>query len=255
MGPPGTAGSSPPQRRRQGKGIGQKPHSSVRVAGKTSVPHVVLSPSADGYPVRHRLFSGLVRAVEVMGDPACLSGRRSVAFIASERIPGELILRTYDFMRRRSPDGPAFVSGFHSPMERQCLELLLARRVPVVICPARSLRRMRVPLVWRPALKEGRLMIASGNLGSSRRPTVRLATARNLFCASLADEAFIPYAAPGGKTERLAQDLVSAGMPLMTLGHTDTRALVVLGARLVDEGPDREIGAEPAAPGEPLFSF
>jgi hypothetical protein len=76
--------------------------------------------------------------LSVIGDLNLLS-RSTVGLLCSVRCPGRIILDAYDFARRTPQDGAAIIGGFHSPMERTCLNTLLARHVPVVYCPARRL--------------------------------------------------------------------------------------------------------------------
>jgi hypothetical protein len=108
--------------------------------------------------------------------------------------------------------------------------------------------------MWQGAIAEKRLVVVSSMIGKTRRPTARLAAARNLLVVSLADEALIPFATAGGKTERLARQLVSDAVRLLTFGHSDTRNLVALGAEVIDEHPIRSSSSTPG-PGEAsLFS-
>jgi hypothetical protein len=67
---------------------------------------------------------------EALGDGALL-GRRKVALICSQKCPGDVILKTYDFARLVRDLGIAIVSGFHSPIERDCLSILLRGPGPV----------------------------------------------------------------------------------------------------------------------------
>jgi hypothetical protein len=65
--------------------------------------------------------------------------RASLALFCSIRCPGKLILETYDFARAVRDVGVPIVSGFHTPMEKECLDLLLRGTQPVLVCPARSI--------------------------------------------------------------------------------------------------------------------
>ena len=53
------------------------------------------------------------------------------------------------------------IGGFQTPMEKEYLRLLLRGSQPVVICPAPCIENMRVPIEWRPAFYEERLLILS----------------------------------------------------------------------------------------------
>ena len=157
------------------------------------------------------------------------------ALFCSARCPGDLILKTYDLARAMRDAGVPVISGFQTPMEKECLRLLLRGRQPVVVCPARGIGNMRIPADWRPALEEGRLLVFSSFSSSHRRPTAELATQRNSIVASLASQIFIAHAAPGSKTEAFARNLADAGKPLLTLESPANANLLEMGALVVAE--------------------
>ena len=72
---------------------------------------------------------------DALGDEALL-GRRKLALICSQKCPGDVILKTYDFARLVRQSGIAIVSGFHSPIEKDCLPILLRGPDPIVIIRA-----------------------------------------------------------------------------------------------------------------------
>lgn len=125
------------------------------------------------------------------------------------------------------------IGGFHSPMEKGCLSLLLRGTQPVIICPARSLEKMRVPAEWRTPLAKGRLLLLSPFTENNHRMTASLAHKRNEFVARLADKVFVAHAAPDSKTERFCRDALPWGKPLLTLENDDNAHLLALGARQV----------------------
>ena len=158
---------------------------------------------------------------------------KKLALFCSVKCPGALILQTYDLARALRDAGVTVISGFHSPMEKECLALLLRGTQPVIVCPARGLERMRLPTAWKAPLAQGRLLIVSPFAGKQHRITADLARKRNEFVAALADEVFFAYAAPGSKTERFCHDVLAWGKPLLTLESDDNAHLLALGARAV----------------------
>ena len=152
------------------------------------------------------------------------------ALFCSNRCPGDLILKTYDLARVIRDAGVPVIGGFQTPMERECLRLLLRGDQPVVVCPARGINNMRLPHDWRPALDKGRLLVLSPFPATARRPTAELAAQRNDLVALLAAQVFIAHAAPGSKTEAFALKLAATGKPLLTLGSPANANLVRMGA-------------------------
>ena len=155
------------------------------------------------------------------------------ALFCSNRCPGDLILKTYDLARALRDAGVPVIGGFQTPMERECLRLLLRGSQPVVVCPARGIDNMRIPREWRPALDEDRLLVLSPFPATARRPTAELAAQRNHLVAYLAQRFFIAHAAPGSKTEAFARKLAESGKPLLTLDSPANANLVEMGAQEV----------------------
>ena len=170
------------------------------------------------------------------------------ALFCSNRCPGDLILKTYDFARAmRDADVPV-IGGFQTPMERECLRLLLRGSQPLVVCPARGIDNMRIPRDWRSAFDEGRLLVLSPFPATARRPTAELAAQRNDLVADLAQRVFIAHAAPGSKTEAFAHKLTDTGKPLLTLDSPANEELLGMGAQVVRIGGTCETNSHSIRP-------
>ena len=156
-----------------------------------------------------------------------------IGFFCSVRCPGDAILKTYDLARMLRETDVTIVGGFQSPMEKECLDLLLRGSASVVVCPARGLGRMRILKSWKKPLAEGRLLILSFFDDNIRRPTADLAVKRNAHIAALADRILIAHAEKGGKTEELCKDALAAGKPVFAIDSPDNAHLVELGVALV----------------------
>ena len=155
------------------------------------------------------------------------------ALFCSNRCPGDLILKTYDLARAMRDAGVPVIGGFQTPMERECLRLLLRGKQPVVVCPARGIDNMRVHRDWRPALHDGRLLVLSPFPATARRPTAVLAAQRNDLVADLSQRIFIAHAAPGSRTESFARKLIESGKPLLTLVSPANTSLMEMGVQEV----------------------
>lgn len=196
----------------------------ISVLSREAVPHPV---ALDRYLADHGL-----EEVTSLGNPDILANHL-LALFCSVRCPGDLILKTYDLARSLRDQGYAVVGGFHSPMEKECLRLLLRGAQPVVVCHARSLEGMRIPKDWRIALADGRMLLLSPFADKHRRVTAKLAAARNMFVATLAESVFIAYAEPGGKTEQFCREVVSSGKQVLTFESGENANLIALGARAI----------------------
>jgi predicted Rossmann fold nucleotide-binding protein DprA/Smf involved in DNA uptake len=125
-----------------------------------------------------------------------------VGLFCSVRCPGDAILGAYDAARKLRDEGVTVVSGFHSPVEKECLRILLRGKQPIIICLARSLGRLRLPAEWRQALALGRLLLVS-RFEKARRADKNAARRRNELVAALSDEVLIIHADPSGSIEHI----------------------------------------------------
>lgn len=204
---------------------------------------VTLSPEDRAWPagLAERLGSTAPPAVRVIG-PAALLVKRKTALFCSARAPGDSILRAHDAARRLRDEGATVISGFHSPIEKECLRILLRGEQPIIICPARSLEGMRLPSNWKRGIDSGRLLLLSPFLDAVRRVSAVNAERRNEFVAALADEVFIAYIAPGGNLEGLSRRIVDWGLPITQLAPhpfsetADRRRMSVMPGNLPSDG-------------------
>ena len=176
-----------------------------------------INQNEESYPpeLRRYLKAEAPSCIQVTGNSELLQ-RRPLALFSSVKCPGSLILKTYDLAQRLRDDGIPVIGGFHSPMEKECLLLLLRGSQPVIICPNRTLSGMRLPAEWKKPISEGRLLIVSPFDEKLRRGTFQTALYRNKLVAALADRIFITYAAPNSKTEAFCRQVVEWGKKVYT---------------------------------------
>jgi len=134
------------------------------------------------------------------------------AFFCSVRCPGNLVLKAYDLAQRWRAENQPVIGGFHSPVEKEVLKLMLRSTVPVCVVLARNLPK-RMPTEFRRPLDEGRLLLLSPFDDKTKRATQETAAYRNQVVAALADKVFVAYAAPGSKTEAFCREIVGTGNP------------------------------------------
>lgn len=166
---------------------------------------VVISQADARYParLRERLGSSAPDQLFALGNLDLLALPKTALF-CSARCPGDAILRAYDQAARWRDEGRCVISGFHSPVEKECLKILLRGDAPVILCPARGLLQ-RLPAQQAIAAAGGRLLFLSCFPASERRVTTALAARRNELVAALADETWFAHVEPGGQMERLAE--------------------------------------------------
>ena len=155
------------------------------------------------------------------------------ALFCSSKCPGEIILKAHDLAQKFRKAGIPTIGGYHSPIEQECLRVLLRGSQPILLCPARSLEKMRIKQAWKDVLSAERLLILS-IFQSTDRSTAALAHQRNAFVAALADKICIAHAAEGSKTLEFARMVLAWGKPVFTFDTSANNTLFQLGARRIE---------------------
>ena len=166
----------------------------------------------------------------------------SLAFFCSQSCPGDVILKAQDWANARGAEDAPVISGFHTPVERDVLRILLRGGAPVIHVLARSLDGARLSAALRTAEKEGRALIVSPFETTLRQTTARTAEQRNRHILTRANTVLIAHASPGGKTESLAAEAIAMGLPVFTLPSPANANLVgmraeVIGKRDINHAP------------------
>jgi len=178
-------------------------------------------------------------SLNVMGDARVLE-QPKVALFCSVKCPGELILKTYDLAKHFRDEGVLVISGFHSPMEQECLRILLRSPHPVIWCLARGMYRQLpiTPIDCKPAVEDGRLIILSPFPESVHRITAHTATIRNRLVVDMADAVVVAHATENGKLRKLCDEILAAGKPLYTFDSAANANLLTAGARAINPETD-----------------
>jgi len=158
----------------------------------------------------------------------------STAFFCSTKCPGDLIVKTYDIAQILRDAGMTVISGFHSPMERECLTILLRGAQPVIISPAKSINNMRINKEYKKPLKDGRLLFLSPFEENQQRISAKRFHYRNLFVAALSAVIFVTHASPASKTEAFCKEILSWQKPIYTFESNYNKNLIKIGARPVN---------------------
>lgn len=201
-------------------------------AVKDSLRPVRVERDGGAYPASLRKFLGDRAPARFffLGN-ANLLEKKALGLFCSIKCPGNIILKTYDLAKAlRDADVPV-IGGFHTPMEKECLALLLRGTQPIVICPARGLERIRPSAAVKDGIEAGRVLLVSMFGPRHRRATAELADQRNRLVAALAGMALVSHAASGGKTEALCREIIAMGKPLFTIDAPENANLVSLGAK------------------------
>ena len=122
---------------------------------------------------------------------------RKTAFLCSRRYPAAAVLRIYDWAKAARSGGECILSGFHSALERDVLEILLRGSQPIILAAARGLPK-RYSVDVKRAIDAGRLLVISPFQDSVKRITADTARYRNAFMLSIAECVVVGHMNPDG---------------------------------------------------------
>lgn len=194
----------------------------------------IFTPHDAGYPVALHADLGAQapQQLSIWGDSTILQ-RPLLSLFCSVACPGDVILALYDLAINLRDAGVPVISGFASPMERECEHFLRRGQQPLIQVLARSGERLRISHDVQERLDAGRLVLISPFSGTPRRLTKSTAWTRNICAAALSSAVLIAHASLHGETARLAALVQTWHTPILTLQSTENADLIAHGAHVV----------------------
>ena len=125
------------------------------------------------------------------------------ALFCSKACPGEKILEAMDLAQRWRAEKRTVISGFHTPVEKECLRIFLRGPQRIIVCLARGLDPVQLPIEWQPKFERNEFLIVSPFDSSVRRPTKETCEIRNRLVLDLATDYTIIHASPNGLLSKL----------------------------------------------------
>ena len=136
------------------------------------------------------------------GNKAVLQHSR-IAFFCSRRYPAKAVLPVYQWAKTARENGECIISGFHSPLEQDVLDILLRGKQPLIIAAARTIPHKYPPAIQN-AITAGRLLVISPFADDkTKHTTPAAARRRNSLIATIAKHIVIGYASKTGTLARI----------------------------------------------------
>ena len=122
--------------------------------------------------------------MECLGNKELLELPKT-AFLASNTIPTDMVLKCYDWAIQMAKEEQCVVSGFCSHLEKEVLHFLMKGRCPIILVLAREMYK-QIPYELQSLLDTNRLLIISAS--KAVRQSKVTAHARNKYICEIADE-------------------------------------------------------------------
>ena len=122
--------------------------------------------------------------MECLGNKELLKLPKT-AFLASNTIPTDMVLKCYDWATQIAKEEQCIISGFSSHLEKEVLHFLMKGRCPIILVLAREMYK-QIPSDLQTLLDANRLLIIS--VSKSVRQSKATAYARNKYICEMADK-------------------------------------------------------------------
>ncbi len=166
------------------------------------------------------------------------NSRGSIALLASHRIMPSALIPAYRLCLILRDAGLRTIGGFHTQMERECLEILLRGQDSILICPARAFNdghRLYSGELWsevQRGIKDGRVRIQPPPAVRGTRITRKNAEIRNAYLLEIAERMLVLSTIEGSRTTAMAYEALRRGMPVFVMDHPSNAHLLEAGARI-----------------------
>lgn len=142
-----------------------------------------------------------ISRMEYLGNIDFLKNHKT-AFLCSRKIEAAAVLKCYEWALLQRDRGLCVISGFHSPIEKEVLEILLKGVQPIIIVKARG-KMTSLPAKYKKAIAEKRLLLLYPFTESVKRITSITAQQRNELIIRLADVVVIGHASEEGEIKKI----------------------------------------------------
>ncbi len=165
-----------------------------------------------------------------VGDPAILNGKL-LGIISARKIDPDLALKTSQLLKQLASLGNvSFISGWHSPLEEEALNILLSHPVQLIFCVPKSLNRFVPGLDIENRISQGRALLLTHCSYRAKRITRDASLRRNHLVAGVGKGLLVLSAPAGSFSLRLAQKVIDLGRPVFTPRHRMNEGLFSSGA-------------------------
>lgn len=125
-----------------------------------------------------------------------------IAFLSSDKFSASSVLKSYDWANEMKKTGQCVISGFHSKLESDVLDILLAGTQPIVMVLARGMYS-QVPPKLKQHIDANRLLLVSPYDQSFKWVNKSQAKKRNQLVIDNATEVVYAHIYPNGMLEQL----------------------------------------------------
>ena len=175
-------------------------------------------------------FGGKVETLWSLGDSSILS-RRLLGIVSARQTDSDLALKSSQLLKQLAlPKQAAFIGGWHSPLEKEALKVVLAAAVPLVFCIPKALDRFVMSVDMENRVNDRQVLLLTHCSPKAKRITRNASIRRNQMVADLAGALLVLSAPAGSSSLSLAKLALRHGKPVLTPEHRMNQELLAYSA-------------------------
>lgn len=141
---------------------------------------------------------------ETWGNEKLLNVKKT-AFLCSEHYSSASVLKSYDWAMEQRKSGNCIISGFHSPLEKDVLEILLRGSQPIIMVLGRGMYKKPNHEI-SIQVQSGRLLVLTPFPRDKTYITQETAEIRTRLVINLADSIVIGHMTKSGLIEKVLKN-------------------------------------------------
>jgi len=153
--------------------------------------------------------------------------RPLLGIVSARQINHDLAIKSDELMKQLAIlRQVAFISGWHSQLEKQSLRLLLSHKASLVLCLAKALDRFKASGEVGERVGAGKALLLTHCSPRAKRISRDASVRRNELVIGLAAAVLVLSAPEGSASLNLARAALDAQKPVFTLDHHLNRKLL-----------------------------
>jgi predicted Rossmann fold nucleotide-binding protein DprA/Smf involved in DNA uptake len=185
----------------------------------SDIQEIIPSAGLEGF------FRGRPRKLWGIGNAAIL-GAPLLGIISARQVNSDLASISSQLLEQLAClNEAAFIGGWHSPLEKEALQILLAKTVPIVLCIPKALNRFVPTVDVDNRVSQGQALLLTHCSPRVKRISRDASIRRNQLVISLATALLVLSAPPGSVSFELAKSALRRGKPVLTPEHLVNKEL------------------------------
>lgn len=149
-----------------------------------------------------------------------------LGIISARQVNSDLALISSQLLEQlASLNGAAFIGGWHSSLEKEALQILLTKTVPIVFCIPKALNRFVPTVDVDNRVSQGQALLLTHCSPKVKRISRDASIHRNQLVIGLATALLVLSAPPGSVSLELAKSALRRGKPVLTPEHRVNKEL------------------------------